>query len=140
MSARTAVTSLPREHTGDRQFDAIQANGQRIAYRLEAFPLLNGVLIVGVKDATQAGGVTDGVTVPMNQAVEFFHGLGRVPIGFIVVDVQDNPVVLERDQAGLTKGLEKTHIRLYFDPLSHNHGGANANAMQGNARVKFLVF
>lgn len=115
-----------RQFTGNHIQDALQTQQFEAFRRLSRHVLATAVPVFGEKDTSKAGGLTDGVSFTAGQTKDVFHGLGRTPIGFIVIDVQTNAQALKRvtiDDAQLSK----THIRL-------THTGASTTA------VKLLVF
>jgi hypothetical protein len=86
----------------------------KLQQKNDADPLRDKRYISGVVDPTRAAGspLTDGIAFTAGQAIELAHGLGRAAQGFIVTDCQVGAHGLVNDKPNLTKGLEKTHIRL----------------------------
>ncbi len=62
----------PREHTGNRQLDAIQNAAEQTVRALNSFPIVFGIM-------------SDEETFTAGQTRALDHRLGRKPIGFIVV-------------------------------------------------------
>ncbi len=118
---------VTRVHTGDFALDQIQRTRDTALLRASQQLLAAALPVFGEPDTTAFGGISDGITFTTGQTKNVFHGLGREPAGFIVIDARTSAPVLIRTTTGLDSDLKKTHIRL-------THGGASTTI------VKLLVF
>lgn len=83
MPARSTLVTPRREHTGDRQLDAMQRESGRVAQSLRNIPFLDGRLLDGGKGDGSGPGVSIGTG-----STTLSHALGRPVRGFIVVDLR----------------------------------------------------
>jgi hypothetical protein len=86
----------------------------RLEQKSDADALRDKAFITGTSDTTRPKGspLTDGITLAAGASIELAHGLGRAAIGFVPVCSGDAVGSLINDVANLSKGLEKTHIRI----------------------------
>jgi len=87
---------------------------RKLEQKNDADTLRDKAFVTGTTDATRPKGspLTDGITLAAGAAVEVAHGLGHAATGFLPIVTGDAIGSLTNDVANLSKGLEKTHIRI----------------------------
>lgn len=129
MSTLELPPKTTHAQTGDENMDRVQRERDRIAQQFAHMPFANGIAVLGVDDSTQFRGQTDGISFTAGQAREIKHGLGRRPLGFMIINATGEAPQLYRDDANLTTGLETSHLRL-----------VRAAGAAGTSTVKLWVF
>lgn len=100
--------------TGGREVDPSALRLRKLEQKNDADKLRDQAFITGTKDSTRPPGspLTDGITLQAGATIELAHGLGRQANGIVPIITAGATSALTNDVANISKGLEKTHVRV----------------------------